>query len=114
VSIVYFFDAQDNAVRSYSGKEDDFDAMCVEYGCSYYLEGQQEMPLRNAKNVNGQVVYVPYQPVLDYRQKRAMEYPALGDQMDMIWHSMDNGVTPKIEPFYSSIKAVKDKYPKEQ
>jgi len=31
----------------------------------------------------------------------------------MIWHSMDNGETPKIEPFYSTIKAIKDKYPKE-
>jgi hypothetical protein len=111
---VYFFDQNDNAVRMYSGKQEDFQAMCNEYGLAYYLIGQQEYDLREAKNVNGEVVRVPFVPVLTYQQKRVMEYPPLGDQMDMIWHSMDNGVTPKIEPFYSSIKAVKDKYPKEQ
>lgn len=113
MSFVYFFDGNDNAVRMYTGQEEDYQAMCEEYGCAYYLVGQQEYPLNSAKNVNGVLTYVPFVPVLDYRQKRAMEYPLLGDQMDMIWHSMDNGETPKIEPFYSTIKAVKDKYPKE-
>ena len=31
---------------------------------------------------------------------------------DMLWHAMDDGLIPKIEPLYSEIKAVKDKYPK--
>jgi hypothetical protein len=113
MNFVYFFDQNNNAVRMYVGKPENYQAMCDEYGLAYYLVGQQEIPLIEAKNIDGQVVRVPFIPVLDYRQKRAMEYPALGDQMDMIWHSMDNGVTPKIEPFYSAIKAVKDKYPKE-
>lgn len=48
----------------------------------------------------------------DYRKLRAAEYPKVGDQLDMLWHAMDDGVIPKIEPMYSEIKAVKDKYQK--
>lgn len=43
---------------------------------------------------------------------RARNYPSIGDQLDMIWHAMNNGELQKIEPFYSEIKAVKDAYPK--
>lgn len=43
---------------------------------------------------------------------RVVAYPPIGDQLDMFWHAMNDGVIPKIEPFYSDIKAVKDKYPK--
>ena len=47
-----------------------------------------------------------------YRRWRAMEYPSFGDQMDALWHAMDAGDLPKIEPFYTDIKTVKEKYPK--
>ncbi|TDV70203.1 hypothetical protein EC915_102468 [Pseudomonas sp. LP_7_YM] len=30
----------------------------------------------------------------------------------MLWHAMNEGTAAKIEPFYSSIKTVKDSYPK--
>jgi hypothetical protein len=30
----------------------------------------------------------------------------------MLWHAMDDGLIPKIEPMYSEIKAVKEQYPK--
>ena len=49
----------------------------------------------------------------DYRKLRASAYPKLGDQIDAIWHAMDQGLLPKIEPMYSQIKAVKDKYVKD-
>lgn len=47
-----------------------------------------------------------------YQELRLRNYPTLGDQLDMLWHSMDNNEIPKAEPFYSSIKEVKDTYPK--
>jgi len=43
-----------------------------------------------------------------YKRDRQLEYPALGDQLDMIYHNGDGGAT-----FQAAIKAVKDKYPKE-
>lgn len=48
----------------------------------------------------------------DYREFRVAEYPALAEQMDALWHAMNDGLLPIIEPMYSSIKAVKDKFPK--
>lgn len=48
----------------------------------------------------------------DHASRRAAEYPSVEDQLDMLWHAMDKGTTEKIEPFYSSIKTVKESYPK--
>ena len=44
--------------------------------------------------------------VLTYKDKREAEYPLLQDQLDDIYH---NG----IDGWKSTIKAIKDKYPKE-
>lgn len=44
---------------------------------------------------------------------RLSEYPPIGDQLDMLWHAMDNDKIPsKWIEWYNAIKAVKDKYPK--
>ena len=55
----------------------------------------------------------PPDPNENYPKARAETYPSVQEQMDMLWHAMDSGETPKIEPFYSRIKAVKDAYPKD-
>lgn len=56
----------------------------------------------------------PPAPLFDtsYSGGRRREYPAIGDQLDALWHSMNNGEIPKAAAFYDAIKAVKDKYPK--
>lgn len=48
----------------------------------------------------------------DYKKLRASDYPDMGEQMDALWHAMNDYVLPRIEPFYTNIKQVKDKYPK--
>jgi hypothetical protein len=50
------------------------------------------------------------EPGYDWKRKRA--YPSISDQLDALWHAMHNGTLPKAEPFYSEIKAVKDRFPK--
>lgn len=53
---------------------------------------------------------------LTYADKRAREYPPDVDQLDMLWHDIDDGLlgeTAKTSSFYKARKAVKDKYPKE-
>jgi hypothetical protein len=47
-----------------------------------------------------------------YEVQRAAAYPGLGDQLDMLWHAMDTGVLPKVEPFYTDILNIKAQYPK--
>lgn len=51
----------------------------------------------------------------NYSQKRASYYPSLREQLDLLWHAVDDGKfgdTAKTSSFYTEIKAVKDKYPK--
>jgi hypothetical protein len=50
----------------------------------------------------------------DYISKRKNAYPEIGDQLDMLWHSIDQDpqLKSKYFDFYEAIKAVKVKYPK--
>jgi len=48
-----------------------------------------------------------------YKFNRMMDYPSLGDQLDMLWHAINSDSLDKTSSFYTSIKNVKDKYPKE-
>ena len=48
----------------------------------------------------------------DYQRKREPEYPAIGEQLDLLWHAIDDGTLDKTSDFYTSLKATKDKYPK--
>ena len=50
---------------------------------------------------------------VEYQRKRVVEYPAVEDQLDMLWHAMDDGTLTKVDAFYDANKTVKDKYPKE-
>jgi len=49
-----------------------------------------------------------------YIAKRKLAYPEIGDQLDMLWHSIDQNpeLKSKYFDFYEAIKAVKVKYPK--
>jgi hypothetical protein len=46
--------------------------------------------------------------------QRDRVYPSIGDQLDMLWHSIDKNPALKSEyfEFYEAIKAVKVKHPK--
>jgi len=50
----------------------------------------------------------------NYVQQRRNAYPEIGDQLDMLWHSIDKDpqLKSKYFNFYEAIKAVKVKYPK--
>ena len=49
-----------------------------------------------------------------YAQQRKNSYPEIGDQLDMLWHSIDQDeeLKTKYFNFYQAIKSVKIKYPK--
>ena len=48
------------------------------------------------------------------KYQRDRIYPSIGDQLDMLWHSIDKNPSLKSEyfEFYEAIKAVKVKHPK--
>jgi hypothetical protein len=49
-----------------------------------------------------------------YVAKRKLAYPSIGDQLDMLWHTMDkdNELQHKFYDFYQTIKKVKVAHPK--
>ena len=47
-----------------------------------------------------------------YKQQRARHYPNIADQLDMLWHAIDTNSLNKTSDFYTTLKAVKDEYPK--
>ncbi len=51
-------------------------------------------------------------PTQSYAQVRRNMYPSVEDQLDMIWHAMDQNLLPRIEPFYSMLLSVKQAVPK--
>jgi len=50
----------------------------------------------------------------NYAQQRRNAYPEIGDQLDMLWHTIDKDITlqHKYFDFYQAILKVKAKYPK--
>jgi len=51
----------------------------------------------------------------NYAEQRRNAYPPIGDQLDMLWHSIDKNPDLKTQyfDFYEAIKAVKVKYGKD-
>ena len=70
-----------------------------------------------AYDANGNVVTYNEATVQAYidanAYKSQRQYPSIGDQLDMLWHAIDNGTLNKTSDFYTAIKAVKDAHPKE-
>ena len=85
---------------------------------------EQMIYFKPVPNENGTIDFVPSaepwipegpaQPIeLPYFIKREREYPKLGDQLDMLWHMMDDDVLPgKGSEWYNAILAVKTAHPK--
>lgn len=47
-----------------------------------------------------------------YQRNRASEYPNIAEQLDKLYHDINNGTLTTSGDFYSAINAVKTKYPK--
>jgi len=47
-----------------------------------------------------------------YQRDRAKDYAPIADQLDMLWHAIDQGIDLKQSDFYTGNKAVKDAHPK--
>jgi hypothetical protein len=61
----------------------------------------------------GVVVQVPGdEHAPDYSEQRRNAYPKLAEQLDKLFHDIDNGTLDKTGSFYQIIKGVKDDIPK--
>ena len=48
-----------------------------------------------------------------YAERRRAEYPDLAEQLDALWHGMNNNPEFRVEPWFSIIKGIKDRNPKD-
>ena len=77
-----------------------------------WLNGTTPIPVANIEAKMNEMANEPEQS--NYAQQRKNAYPEIGDQLDMLWHSIDQDaeLKQKYFDFYQAIKSVKVKYPK--
>ena len=77
-----------------------------------WLNGTTPIPKADIEAKMNEMANEPEQS--NYAQQRRNAYPEIGDQLDMLWHSIDQDpqLKSKYFDFYEAIKAVKVKYPK--
>ena len=56
--------------------------------------------------------WVEAEKKIQYQRDRAISYPEIGDQLDMLWHAIDSETLDKTSEFYTTLKKVKDDNPK--
>tara|TARA_Y100000816_G_C25974657_1_gene508739 strand:+ start:491 stop:823 length:333 start_codon:yes stop_codon:yes gene_type:complete len=74
--------------------------------------GTTPIPKANIESKMNKMANEPEQSA--YAEQRRNAYPPIGDQLDMLWHSIDQNpeLKQKYFDFYEAIKQVKVKYPK--
>ena len=77
-----------------------------------WLNGTTPIPKADIEAKMNEMANEPEQS--NYAEQRRNAYPEIGDQLDMLWHSIDKDpqLKSKYFDFYEAIKAVKVKYPK--
>ena len=77
-----------------------------------WLEGTTPIPKADIEAKMNEMANEPEQS--NYAQQRRNAYPPIGDQLDMLWHTIDKDILlqKRYFDFYQTIKKVKVKYPK--
>ena len=88
----------------------EFGVRLNESGEAYALhKGGNALPSTSA--INAEIARITSSETA--RDNRREEYPELAEQFDKLYHDIDSGTVDKTGSFYTALKAVKDKYPKE-
>ena len=77
-----------------------------------WLEGTTPISKADIETKMNEMANEPEQS--KYAEQRRNAYPEIGDQLDMLWHTMDKDMElqHKFYDFYQTIKKVKVTYPK--
>ena len=109
---IFYHPVTGRVLCSYGGTDEFMDAQAAPENSLYAYVESSEPATNDWVYVNGQLSYAPTVIEKTYVALRQEAYPSVGAQLDMLWHAMDDGQIPKVEPFYSDILAIKVKYPK--
>ena len=74
----------------------------------------EEETIRDAEEAQWLIEQKSKPIIKEYQTNGKNEYPEIGDQLDMLWHSIDQdaALKQKYFAFHQAILAVKSKYPK--
>ena len=95
----------------------DIATVCGECGCpiakKIFTNDYNPCPLKKWEEVDAEYAYQEklakhYQ----YSYDRCKEYPDGFEQLDMLWHAINNNIELKDSEWFKKIKEVKEKYPK--
>lgn len=107
------YDDLGNILRSGYCQEEVYALQVLEEG--HYIVQIASDPATDTVDVTTQEIKFnsKVQESITYAEARYQAYPPVSEQLDMLWHAMDSGSMTKSEPFYSTIKLVKEAYPKD-
>ena len=94
------------------------DAVTIDDGTGAFDKDGKSVTLEQSKidaartTLNAEAAAVKYKT--DRTTNGSTTYPAIGDQLDLLWHAIDadTDLKSKFSAFYNSIKEVKDANPK--
>ena len=70
----------------------------------------------NPKNLTKEQIQIKYDELVEADKKlqyqRDRKYPEIGEQLDKLFHDIDQGKLDKTGGFFKALKAVKDAHPK--
>jgi hypothetical protein len=78
-----------------------------------WLNGTTPIPVADIEAKMAEMANEPEQSA--YVEQRRNDYPPIGDQLDMLWHSIDKDdeLQHKFYDFYQTVKKTKVKFPKQ-
>ena len=90
-------------------------------GCSYNAEADgtiikwltPDVPQPSESDIDAKVAeYKIEWDAQEYARNRALAFPSIGDQLDMLFHDMTNGKGTKTGEWYKAVAKVKEDIPK--
>jgi hypothetical protein len=91
-----------------------FDITCVGGTVEYHhFWDPNNLPPPTFEEIRDEIIYQrECKEYYQYAYNRCLEYPDGFEQLDMLWHAVDQGVELKNSEWFEQIRQVKEKYPK--
>ena len=80
-------------------------------GISWHSENTDDIPTKEELDAEVTRLQEEYDSN-DYARARALAYPQLAEQLDKLWHDINNGTLDETGDFFTALKTVKDDNPK--
>ena len=119
-----------NAIQALNEDNNNSHEFVISGEPSNETEYQRDVKYVSGSDANGSAVFSDTQPYTwsevsakksalqttynneQYKRDRAASYPEIGEQLDKLWHDIDNGTLTTSGDFYTAINTVKTANPK--